>query len=684
MAACTACGRPHAADRACPERAQNDRVGQIVGGKYEVVRHIGEGGMASVYEARHVEIKRPFALKFLHPWLCSDDEWLERFKREAAAGGALISEHITAIVDIGVAPDDTPYIVMEFLTGEDLGQRLAREITLKPPDAIEIVIQACCGLGVAHAAGVVHRDLKPENLFLCDRQLGGCVVKILDFGIAKLRSAQAQVTRAGMVIGTPFYMSPEQAAGRWDVDHRSDIYALGVILYELLSGEKPFVGESNSTVLGEIINGPTPALRDQCPTVSAELARVVERAMSKSARDRFQTAAEFAEALHAFSPQARRSSRTANSFGSKASWRALSAPSMTVAEPNLTVRLSGTKQRNSSPGPQPNLGEGAPGAGRSGALVAPEQFERVSGSDFEDSTSVDAFVEEHGSEHAASEQAGSDKGASVSPRQRAMVGSHPIPIAGAAALVEGAIVPRAVPSVNLWRTVLPLVAGVAAIVLLVASFSSGSSGGQSEPVADPTEDSSSFAGSSGVARSEEDVVRPSAPKLGEASAQVSEGIAVPANPTSGNEPTAESSGTGASQAAVSSAPTASGEGLDVPPGLLNVHSEPSAELFIGSRSRGHTPITGLRLPPGEYSLVLVEPGRGRRIKTVRIQSRQLTAVTVRFDELAQAIAPGTGTAPAGSAGVAPLPTVPIAGKGCSPRFFIDADGVKRVKPECLF
>jgi eukaryotic-like serine/threonine-protein kinase len=651
MAACTVCGRLHAADRPCPERAETSRTGQIVGGKYEVVRHIGEGGMASVYEARHVEIQRPFALKFLHPWLCADDEWLERFRREAGAGGALISEHITAIVDIGITPDETPYIVMEFLTGEDLGQRLARENSLKPADAIEIVIQACCGLGVAHAAGVVHRDLKPENLFLCDRQLGGSVVKILDFGIAKLRNAQAQVTRAGMVIGTPFYMSPEQAAGRGDVDHRSDIYALGVILYELLSGEKPFVGENHSVVLGQIINSATPALQDELPTVSAELALVVQRAMAKSPRDRFQTAAEFAEALYAFSPQARRSSRTANSFGSKALWRALSAPSMTVAEPNLTVRLNGSRGRVSSPGPIPKLSLTAPNlAIQAGAdaLDVAEERSTLNDAELDDQTSVDVF----GADAADGDEV-------RKPRVRSMVGSYPAP-PDPSARADRISVPRMPPKVSLSRALLPVLAGVIVIVALIVSFNPGRG---------DVDGASAAAQVTEPARSPAQAIE-TEPK------PATDNVASALAPTAESEPSSDPEVTSTLPSGSTSEPVEDGE---APPGLLNVNSEPSAELFIGGKSRGRTPIVGLRMPPGEYQLVLVDPGRNRRIKTVRIQSRQRTAVSVHFGDLSQAIG-STSAAPSS----APPPTAAPSGKTCATRFYIDTDGVKRVKPECLF
>lgn len=663
MPTCSVCGRPHAAGQPCPKAEEADRTGQVIGGKYKVVRHIGEGGMAAVYEARHVEIQRPFALKFLHPWLTGDEEWLERFRREAAAGGALISEHIAAIVDIGVTPDDAPYIVMEFLVGEDLGQRLSRECTLKPQEAIELVIQTCSGLSVAHAAGVVHRDLKPENLFLAERELGGTTVKILDFGIAKLRAAHlAQVTRRGMVIGTPFYMSPEQAGGRWDVDHRTDIYALGVILFELLSGDKPFVGENHTALLNQIIGGPPPSLKERCPTISDELSRVVQQAMATSARERFQTAAEFAEALCAFAPQGRRSSRTASGFGSRASWRALSAPSMTVAEPNLTVRLQGSRARSASLGAAPNELDFAAreAAGRdahaehgasplSSGHSLGSSLGSTAESDFDDATFVDQPMLD--AQYESEEPR---------PRLRSMAGVHVSPAHDPRAELDSndqrpdrTPLPLAVHSVGLGRTLLPLAAGLFAIVLLVAFL-----GQRSSVEAEAGNDRGHTERAPAVSPSTAPPIPVSVPNVGLALAT--------AVATSEAAPSATAIGA----ASASASPTVEA------PGWLSVTSYPTAELLIGGKSRGQTPIVGLRLDPGEYQLVLVEPTRGRRNKTVRVQSQRLTSIAVHFDD--QAPIP-----PAPSASSAPVaPPAPV--KNCSPRFYLDSDGVRRVKPECLF
>jgi eukaryotic-like serine/threonine-protein kinase len=275
-----------------------ERTGTVVGGKYRLVRLIGEGGMGEVYEAQHVVIGRRFAIKFLHAHLARSPEFMERFQREARAAGALENENIAAAVDFGVTDHGTPFLVMEFLEGEDLGRLLARTGPLPIARAVDIVIQACRGLVAAHDRNIVHRDLKPENLFLCRRNDGGDLVKVLDFGIAKLHD-QGQVTRTGATMGTPAYMSIEQARGAHEVDQRTDIYALGVILYELLSGVRPHPGSSYNEIIVHIATE-TPAPLGGLRPLPSALCAVVERAMAREAEHRFSSVIELWEALTPF------------------------------------------------------------------------------------------------------------------------------------------------------------------------------------------------------------------------------------------------------------------------------------------------------------------------------------------------------------------------------------------------
>ena len=274
------------------------RVGSVVAGKYRLVRLLGEGGMGEVYEAQHAIIGRRFAIKFLHAHLTRNPEVVARFQREAQAAGALENENIAAALDFGAADDGAPFLVMEFLEGEDLARLLARVGTLPVPRAVSIVIQACRGLLAAHDRQIVHRDLKPENLFICQRNDRSDLVKVLDFGIAKLCDMGA-VTQSGATMGTPSYMSMEQARGARDVDQRTDIYALGVILYETLGGAKPHPGSSCNEIIYHIITEPPRPLATLRP-LPPGLCAVVERAMAREACARFASVVDLAEALAPF------------------------------------------------------------------------------------------------------------------------------------------------------------------------------------------------------------------------------------------------------------------------------------------------------------------------------------------------------------------------------------------------
>ncbi len=286
--------------------AVSTRVGRTAAGKYKLVRLLGEGGMGAVYEAQHSVVGRRFAIKFLHPELAGNTEIVARFQREAQAAGSLENENIAAVVDAGTADDGAPYLVMEYLEGEDLAHLLVRTGPLPAPRAAYIMIQACRGLAAAHERDIIHRDLKPENLFVCKRNDGSDLVKVLDFGIAKLHvgGSGTGLTHTGATMGTPFYMSLEQARGAKEVDHRSDIYSLGVILYEILSGAKPHPGESYNEILYHVIsNEPTPldSVRVGLP---AGLATVAHKAMAREAGDRYASVVDFMEALIPFAGRA--------------------------------------------------------------------------------------------------------------------------------------------------------------------------------------------------------------------------------------------------------------------------------------------------------------------------------------------------------------------------------------------
>ena len=276
-----------------------ERVGVSIGGKYKIVRLMAEGGMGAVYEAVHVVVKRRFAVKFLRAELTQRRDALARFQREAAAAGALESENIAAVVDFGITDDGAPYIVMEYLVGCDLAQLLRNSGPLPVERATDIVFQACLGIQQAHAAGVIHRDLKPENLFVCRRSDGSDLVKIVDFGIAKFQAsdAGAAVTKTGGIVGTPSYMSTEQARGGSAIDQCTDVYALGVILYELLSGHTPHPGDSYNAVIYHIATQPALALACEGRELPSNLIEIVHRAIAHDPAERPASAEEFSRQL---------------------------------------------------------------------------------------------------------------------------------------------------------------------------------------------------------------------------------------------------------------------------------------------------------------------------------------------------------------------------------------------------
>ena len=292
-------------------KSQTSRVGDLVGEKYRILRVIAEGGMGVVYEAQHAVVKRRFAVKFLRADLADRRDLLTRFHREAQAAGALESEHIAASIDFGILADGTPYIVMEHLVGESLGSLLAREGCLPVERAADLCVQACRGMEAAHTAGIVHRDLKPENLFVCRREDGTDLVKVLDFGIAKLEQIEINnaATRTGTILGTPAYMSPEQARGDKSIDLRTDVYGLAAILFEMLSGKKPHPGDSNNAILHHIATQPAISLHSVQPDLPPQLVDTVERALSSDRDQRPASAEALGLALAPFSKREARPPR---------------------------------------------------------------------------------------------------------------------------------------------------------------------------------------------------------------------------------------------------------------------------------------------------------------------------------------------------------------------------------------
>lgn len=280
-------------------------LGAVLAGTYQITRTLGEGGMGKVYEARHLRLSsRRFAIKILHAELARNSDSLARFQREAEAAAAIQHSHVVEVFDVARTEDGRPYIVSEFLEGEDFHDHLERVGRLDVASAITLTRQIAAALAAAHDAGVVHRDLKPENLFLVrGRTLIGRpnapFVKVLDFGISKVMGDGPALTRTGVIMGTPNYMAPEQARGD-KVDHRVDVYALGAIVYRMLTGKRAFGGSDPTAVITEVLNGEPRRPREIEPSIPEALELVIQRAMTKDARDRYQTMRELDRALAAF------------------------------------------------------------------------------------------------------------------------------------------------------------------------------------------------------------------------------------------------------------------------------------------------------------------------------------------------------------------------------------------------
>ncbi len=289
--------------------AREALVGTTIAGKYALRSLIGHGGMGAVYEAENVAIGKRVAIKFVDPEYAADETVVARFAREARAMSAIESPHIVSVFDAGTE-SGRPFLVMELLRGEDLGERLRRRRTIPKDDALHIVAQVLKGLARAHAAGIVHRDLKPDNVFLLKNDSDPLFAKIVDFGVSKIDRPRAKtvplaLTGRGTVLGTPFYMSPEQAQASPDVDARTDLYSVGAILFECLSGRPPHTGETYEQVILSICMRDAPDLRSVLPSIDPAVADFLARALARDRAQRFPTAHRMLAAIHEIAPAER-------------------------------------------------------------------------------------------------------------------------------------------------------------------------------------------------------------------------------------------------------------------------------------------------------------------------------------------------------------------------------------------
>lgn len=324
-----------------PPTGSDRLVGTILSDRYRILRRIGEGGMGLVYEAEHITIEKRIALKVLRDDFSSRPEVVQRFKQEAKSASRIGNEHIVDISDFGVTPSGASYFAMELLEGEDLATVLEREEAVPLERAVDILLQCCKALGAAHAKGIVHRDMKPENIFLTVREGRSDFVKLVDFGIAKMSEVETagapgrKLTKTGMIFGTPEYMSPEQAAGK-PLDHRVDLYALAVILFELLTGRVPFVGDTFMGILTQQMFEDPPPFEEVNPHVSIPPAvkAFVLRGLAKEPDERFQSCDAMAQALREAMEGVAPSPPTASAMTIRASGgRAARASAETLMEP---------------------------------------------------------------------------------------------------------------------------------------------------------------------------------------------------------------------------------------------------------------------------------------------------------------------------------------------------------------
>jgi serine/threonine-protein kinase len=307
MKACPVCGKEYSdtttlcpIDAAVLERKDDPLVGQTLAGKYSIEKLIKRGGMGSVYVGKHVLMDKTVAIKVLRPSLAVDNDVVARFSREAKAASRISHPHAVSVTDFGEDEHGVVFLVMEYLDGRTLKEAIKMDGPMAMDRVVEIVRQVSGALDVAHQQGVVHRDLKSDNIMLV-RHDGAEWAKVLDFGIAKIQQPEGardiDITAANLVIGTPQYMSPEQCSQSGPIDARSDVYSLGIIIFEMLAGHVPFTGESPTVIMMKQVQDAPPSIRDARPQLPVAIETVIDRALAKKPADRFASAGELSHAL---------------------------------------------------------------------------------------------------------------------------------------------------------------------------------------------------------------------------------------------------------------------------------------------------------------------------------------------------------------------------------------------------
>ena len=311
-----------------------EKLDLLLDQRYRIVRLLGEGGMGAVYLGEHVGLRRPVAVKLLHAQFANRDDVVKRFQREAQAAAAIRHPNIVEVFDVGVSTGGEPYLVMEYLEGEGLRELMTRNRRIDLPAASAVLEPVLSALAAAHRQGIIHRDLKPENIFLAFRANEPRVVKLIDFGISKLTAAGTDHfrTQTGFVLGTPMYMSPEQARGAAALDHRTDLYAAGTMLFEMLTGELPFASENFNEFFAKLLTEEARPARAVYPELPLDVEAFLRKALRKDPAQRFASADEMLEALHALSGHARDSEQL-RLLGGEPTTRTFAAGELGAAAP---------------------------------------------------------------------------------------------------------------------------------------------------------------------------------------------------------------------------------------------------------------------------------------------------------------------------------------------------------------
>src|SRR5580698_1594449 len=329
------------------------REGDLLAGKYRIERVLGVGGMGVVVAARHEQLDQLVAIKFVREDALGNEDAIERFLREARSAARLKSDHVARVIDVGKLESGAPYMVMEFLDGDDLARILEERGPMAPDAAVHLILQACDAVAEAHAAGIVHRDLKPENLFLTQTVTGRPKIKVLDFGVSKssgmTTGGRGALTQTRSMLGSPLYMSPEQMRSAKDVDARADVWALGVVLFQLLTCRWPFEAQNMPELCLKVVTEPPQSLAALRPNLTPALVAVIERCLEKDPKGRYPDAAALAEALEPFAPELapRRSPSSASLNGPEES--AAVVPRSTLVSPRVSPQITPVSQITPAP-----------------------------------------------------------------------------------------------------------------------------------------------------------------------------------------------------------------------------------------------------------------------------------------------------------------------------------------------